>query len=143
MSGPPRNAKLAAYQSVAVHGSVANADRHGLVLMLMNGAVERMSAAIGCIERGESARKAALLHSAVTLIGELRGSLNLSEGGALAQNLSDLYDYMARRLLLANATNDPKRISEIVDLLSEIRGAWATIGPSVKQMGAIVATTVR
>ena len=128
MSAQNRNAKLAAYQSVAVHGGVANADRHGLVLMLMDGALERMSRAVGCIERGETARKAALLHSSVTLIAELRGSLNLAEGGALAQNL-----YMTRRLMLANATNDPKRITEVLDLLNEIRGAWAAIGPSIRQ----------
>jgi flagellar secretion chaperone FliS len=133
VSAQNRNAKLAAYQSVAVHGGVANADRHGLVLMLMDGALERMSRAVGCIERGETARKAALLHSSVTLIAELRGSLNLAEGGALAQNLNNLYDYMTRRLMLANATNDPKRISEVLDLLNEIRGAWAAIGPSIRQ----------
>jgi flagellar secretion chaperone FliS len=134
-----RNAKLAAYQSVAVHGGVANADRHGLVLMLMDGALERMNRAVSCIERGETARKAALLHSAVTLVAELRGCLNLAEGGALAQNLNNLYEYMTRRLMLANATNDPKRVTEVIDLLNEIRGAWAAIGPSIRQADAPLA----
>jgi flagellar secretion chaperone FliS len=133
VSGFARNAKLAAYHSVAVHGGVASADRHGLVQMLMDGAVERMSTALGCLERGEIARKSALLHSAITLIAELRGSLNMSEGGALAQNLSNLYEYMTRRLLLANASGNPKPISEVLDLLNEIRGAWTAIGPSVRQ----------
>jgi flagellar protein FliS len=136
VSGFARNAKLAAYQSVAVHGGVANADRHGLVMMLMDGAVERMSAALGCIERGELTRKAALLHNAVSILGELRGSLNVAEGGALAQNLRDLYDYMTRRLLLANASSNPKPINEVLDLLNEIRSAWVAIGPSVRQPAA-------
>jgi flagellar secretion chaperone FliS len=125
--------KLAAYQSVAVHGAVANADPHGLVLMLLNGALERMTTAIGCIERGQLARKAALLHSAVIIITELRGSLNLTEGGALAQNLSNLYEYMQRQLMMANAGNDVKRINEVMELLNQIRSAWAAIGPSVRQ----------
>ena len=43
---------------------------------------------------GETRRKAGLLHSAVILVAELRGSLNLQDGGPLAQNLNDLYDYM-------------------------------------------------
>jgi flagellar protein FliS len=141
VSGFARNAKLAAYHSVAVHGGVAYADRHGLVQMLMDGAVERMTKALGCIERGELARKSALLHSAVTILAELRGNLNLTEGGALAQNLSNLYEYMTRRLLLANANSNPKPISEVLDLLNEIRGAWTAIGPSVRQHAGVASGT--
>jgi flagellar secretion chaperone FliS len=141
VSGFARNAKLAAYQSVAVHGGVANADRHGLVQMLMDGASERMSTALGCIERGEVARRSALLHSTVVIFGELRGSLNMTEGGALAQNLSNLYDYMTRRLLLANASGDAKPVTEVMGLLNEIRGAWAAIGPSVRHSAAVASET--
>jgi flagellar secretion chaperone FliS len=126
-----RNAKLAAYQSNAVHGGVAAADPHGLVLMLMNAAVERLTTARGCIERREIVQKAKLLHSCVRIVGELRGTLNLSAGGAIAQNLSDLYEYMARRLLRANIDNDIACINEVLSLLGEIRSAWVAIGPEV------------
>src|SRR5579871_5503099 len=93
-----RNSKLAAYQSVSVHGAVAGANPHQLVLMLMDGILERLAMARACIERGDIARKAHLLHSCMTLIGELRGSLNMQQGGELARNLSDLYEYMARQV---------------------------------------------
>jgi flagellar protein FliS len=129
-----RNQKLAAYQSVSVHGGVAVSDPHGLVLMLMDGAVERMNTARGCMERGEVVRKAKLLHSCVTLIAELRGCLDMVRGGAIAQNLSDLYDYMMRQLLRANADNNPAFIAEVLSLLAEIRSAWIAIGPEVRQM---------
>jgi flagellar protein FliS len=128
-----RNAKLAAYQSNAVHGGVAAADPHGLVLMLMNAAVERLTTARGCIERREIVQKAKLLHSCVRIVGELRGTLNLSAGGAIAQNLSDLYEYMARRLLRANIENDIACINEVLSLLGEIRSAWVAIGPEVSR----------
>ena len=133
MSSFARNSSLAAYQSVSVHGGVANADPHRLVQMLMDATVERLSTARGCIERGEIARKAKLLHSCVTLVAELRGSLNLAEGGELAQNLNNLYDYMARTLLLANVQNDANRVSEVLGLMNEIRGAWIAIGPEVRK----------
>jgi len=129
-----RNSKLAAYQSVSVHGGVANADPHGLVLMLMDAAVERLNTARGCIERGETVRKAKLLHSCVSIIAELRGNLDLVKGGALAQNLSDLYDYMVRQILRANVDNNVGCITEVLSLLGEIRGAWVAIGPEVRQM---------
>ena len=92
VSGYERNAKLGAYQSVSAHGGVASDDPHRLVLMLMDGALDRMALARGFLERGEIARKSQVLHSCITIITELRGSLNLAQGGALAHNLSDLYE---------------------------------------------------
>lgn len=142
MTGYGTRSKLAAYQSVSVHGSLANADAHGLVQLLMDAVIERMNTARACIERGERVRKAKLLHSCVTLIAELRGSLNLEKGGELARNLSDLYEYMARRLILANLNSDVSVITEVMGLLGEIRGAWVAIGPEVRQMKAGVPPAV-
>ena len=133
MNAYSRNSKVAAYQSNAVHGGVAAADPHGLVLMLMSSAVERLTTARGCIERRETVQKAKLLHSCVRIIGELRGTLNVAEGGAIAENLSDLYDYMSRRLLRANVENNVACINEVLSLLGEIRSAWAAIGPQVRE----------
>ncbi len=142
MSSFARNSSLAAYHSVSVHGSVANADPHAMVQMLMDATAERLATARGCMERGEIARKAKLLHSCVTLIAELRGCLNMAEGGSLAQNLSALYDYMARQLLLANVENDVSKISEVLGLLNEIRGAWIAIGPEVRKVANLPKATV-
>ena len=133
MSAYGTKSKLAAYQSVSVHGGVSDADPHALVLMLMDGALERVTIARGCLDRGEIARKAQLLSSCTTIITELRGSLNLARGGALAQNLSELYDYMMRQLLRANADNNGEFLKEVASLLSEIRNAWLAIGPTVRQ----------
>lgn len=124
--------KLAAYRSVSAHGALADSHPHALVLTLFDAALERMSAARSCIERGDTRRKAGLLHSAVILIAELRGSLNLKRGGPLAQNLSNLYDYMMRRLIHANLNGDAAAVTEALSLLIEIRGAWAAIGPEVR-----------
>lgn len=135
-----KSAKLDAYRSISAHGAVAGADPHALVQMLMDAAMERMTSARACIERGEIARKAKLLHSAVVLVAELRGSLDLKKGGELAQNLSDLYDYMARRLIQANLSSDARAIAEVLGLLGEVRGAWVAIAPEVKQ-GAQVAAS--
>jgi flagellar secretion chaperone FliS len=141
LSAYGKNSKLAAYQSVSVHGGVSGADPHGLVLMLMDGALERLCLARSCLERGEIARKAQLLHSCVTVITELRGSLNLAQGGELAQNLSSLYEYMMRQLLRANVENNQELIREVIGLLGEIRGAWVAIGPEVRQPMAPTAGT--
>ena len=130
-----RNQKLAAYQSILAHGGVAAADPHRLVLMLMDGAVERLAIARSCMQRnqrGDIARKTRALTQCLRIVGELRGSLNLTEGGELAHNLSDLYSYMQRQLLRANAENSLRCVAEVASLLSEIRSAWIAIGPQVR-----------
>ena len=142
MSSYARNSKLAAYQSISVHGGVAGADPHGLVLMLMDGALERLAIARNCIERrgrGDVGRKAQLLSQCVSMIGELRGSLNQEQGGELARNLSDLYEYMTRQLLRANVDNNAGYIAEVQGLLGEIRSAWIAIGPEVRSGAAAAA----
>ena len=136
MNTQSQKSKLAAYRSISAQGAVAGADSHALVQMLMDAAVERMTSARACVERGEIALKAKLLHSAVVLIAELRGSLDLEKGGELAQNLSDLYEYMARRLIQANLASDVGAITEVLGLLGEVRSAWVAIGPEVKQVPA-------
>jgi flagellar protein FliS len=131
------NFKLAAYQSVSAHGGVANAEPHAMVLMLMDAAAERIATARGCIERGETARQARLLHSCVNILAELSGSLNMGEGGNLAKNLGDLYEYMIRTLLLANTQSDPVGIANVARLMDEIRSAWVAIGPEVRNTARV------
>jgi flagellar protein FliS len=127
MSLSMRSNKLAAYSSVAAHGGVAANDPHLLILMLMDGAIERMAMARGCLEAGDIGQKAALLQRVVQILGELRQSLDLERGGALALNLRELYDYMERQLLRANVENKTVFIDEVRSLLGEIRQAWQAV----------------
>jgi len=122
-----RPSSLAAYQSVATHGGVAAADPHRLIVMLMDGALERIATARGLMTHGGGAEKAQLLHRAVAIIDELRNSLNFKAGGALSHNLDALYEYMCTRLMQANAQNKPEWLDEVSRLLGEIRGAWLQI----------------
>lgn len=135
-----QQAKLATYRSVSAHG-VADADPHTLVLTVMDATIARIGAARACVERKETRRMASLLHSSVILIAELRGSLDLQKGGTLAQNLSDLYEYMTRRLMHANLNSDAAAMTEVLSLLGEIRGAWVAIGPQVRQQAPLPVTT--
>jgi flagellar secretion chaperone FliS len=123
----PYAAKLAAYSSASAHGGVAAADPHRLIVMLMDGALERIGAARGCIARGDTVEKARLLNRAVSIIGELRNCLDVNGGGQLAANLGELYDYMCRRLLKATSENRIEMLDEVSTLLQEIRGAWVSI----------------
>ncbi|HET7809721.1 MAG TPA: flagellar export chaperone FliS [Steroidobacteraceae bacterium] len=127
MSFPPNASKLAAYRSTSAHAGVAAADPHRLIVMLMDGALERIAAARGHMANGGAAEKAQLLQRAVAIIDELRNSLNLKAGGELSHNLDALYEYMCVRLTQANSANKPEWLDEVSRLLSEIRSAWLQI----------------
>jgi flagellar secretion chaperone FliS len=127
MTAYNRPSTLAAYQSVATHGGVAAGDPHRLIVMLMDGALERIARARGCIENGLIADKNQLLSAAVAIIDELRCSLDLNNGGPIAANLDDLYDYMCRQLIKANLNNRLATLDEVAHLLGEIRSAWIAL----------------
>jgi|SRR5690349_1091463 flagellar secretion chaperone FliS len=122
-----RPSSLAAYQSVATHGGVAAADPHRLILMLMDGALERLAKAKGCMQNNAVADKNKLISTAIAIIDELRVSLDLKAGGAIAANLDDLYDYMTRQLVKANLNNRIEIVDEVSHLLGEIRSAWIAL----------------
>ena len=127
MSAHSRTSTLGAYQSVAAHGGVAAADPHRLIVMLMDGALDRIAQARGCMEHGAAGDKNKLLSSATAILDELRFSLDLKAGGTIAANLDDLYDYLCRQLVKANLTNRTAILDEVTQLLNEIRSAWITL----------------
>ena len=128
MAFPPNASKLAAYRSTSAHAGVAAADPHRLIVMLMDGALERIAAARGLMSHaGGGGEKAQLLQRAVAIIDELRNSLNVKAGGAVAANLDALYEYMCMRLTQANASNKPEWLDEVSRLLNEVRSAWLQI----------------
>jgi flagellar protein FliS len=127
MSAYPSRSSLAAYRSVAAHSRVDASDPHGLIVMLLDGALERVASARGAMEHRETEAKNRLIHRAVAIVQELRASLNLKAGGQIAANMGDLYDYCGRQLVRANAENRPELLDEVGNLLREIRSAWIQI----------------
>lgn len=132
MPSAAQNRASSAYHSVSAHGGVAAADPHRLILMLMDGALERIAQARGRMEHKELAEKNRLLHTATSIVDELRSSLDLKTGGVIAANLDDLYDYMARQLIAANLQNKPEILDEVAHLLREIRSAWVLLPPEAR-----------
>jgi len=95
--------------------------------LLFKGAIDHLLAASGYIERKQIQEKTVRVSKAIAILDGLRSSLNIVEGGEIAQNLDDLYDYMQRQLVVANADNDVSIIDEVMGLLREIQEAWNSI----------------
>lgn len=125
-----------AYQQVRSHGGVESADAHGLISLLMDGAIERLIRARSHMERGEIAPKAELLTRCMDIISELRGSLDTKLDNPLVGQLGALYDYMGNRLLHANLHNDVIAVDEVHRLLKQLRDAWKQVPAEARTKAA-------
>ncbi len=119
-----------AYQQVRSHGGVESADPHGLITLLMDGALERMVKARAHMQRGETAAKGETISRCIEILGGLRDSLDPKADPAMVGRLDALYDYMSRRLLQANMRDDTTLIDEVSQLLQQVRDSWVQIGPA-------------
>ncbi len=123
--------KMKQYQAVGVETSIMDADPHRLIELLFRGALDSLSAAMGCIERGEIEQRNIHLNKAIQIVGGLRNFLDIEQGGELAQNLDKLYDYIEFRLFKANVHQDSDMVKECIDLLKSMSSAWTEIRPQV------------
>jgi flagellar protein FliS len=80
------------------------------------------------MENEDVVRKGELIGKAISIVGGLRDAV-IEDGGALAQNLDALYEYIANRLVVANLQNDMEVLQECMDLLTPIASAWDDIAP--------------
>jgi flagellar protein FliS len=120
------------YQQVSVGGSAMDASPHRLVQMLMEGALERIGLAKVSMKHNEIAIKGQSIGVAISIVAGLQGSLNKEAGGEIAETLSRLYDYMVRRLLVANCQNDVSILDEVSGLMIELKRGWDAMPDTCK-----------
>jgi flagellar secretion chaperone FliS len=112
------------YQQVSIQSSIMDASPHRLIQMLMEGVLEKIALAKGGLANNNIASKCENIGKAISIIDGLQASLNKEEGGELAENLDNLYDYMSRRLVVANLRNDGSILDEVASLMVEIKMGW-------------------
>lgn len=126
MNPMPRSALAGAaqYRKVGVQSDVETATPHKLIEMLLDGALSKLHLARGLMEQKQIAAKGEQISWALAIIDGLKAALDLTAGGEVAANLDALYDYLMRRLVVANLDNDVAVLDEVARLLNEIRLGW-------------------
>lgn len=99
-----------------------------LVLMLYDGALQFLRKALTGFELDDPAEANQTINNnlirAQDILSELNNTLNIAEGGQLAQTLRRLYEYMDDRLVESNLRKSPEGILDTLDRLTVLRDAW-------------------
>ena len=84
-----------------------------LVVWWFDGLIDTLPSAEGEIERKNIQEKCRALNRATSILCGLQDSLDFNKGSDLARNLSDLYEYMIRRVMFANLHNDVNALQAV------------------------------
>lgn len=114
-----------AYRTIGIETGVDAVDPLGLVVMLYDGAIQAIVRAERHLEAGEIEARGTYTSKAIDIVDQgLSASLDLRVGGSLAEGLWSLYEYMGRRLLVANLQGDAAIYAEVRTLLIDLRASW-------------------
>lgn len=98
-----------------------------LVVMLYDGALRFLQVTADATRRNDLAAKREAMSRSMAILAELQNTLNLKDGGEVAQSLDRLYTYITGRLVDANLKKDPAPIEEAIRILRPLRDAWAQV----------------
>lgn len=124
---------LSAYTQTNIESIVHEATPHKLIEMLFKGAKDALAQAMGAIERKDFEGKSKKISKATEIILNLQTYLDQEKGGEIAENLNELYTYMAKALIDANRTNDLDKLREISGLLDTVSEGWTSMPEEFKQ----------
>jgi flagellar secretion chaperone FliS len=120
-----RNKPWESYRKVATQ----TASPGQLVLMLYDGALGFLEKAMTGFAYQDPAMYNQTINNnilrAQAIIHEMNASLNLEAGGEVAANFRRLYNYLYRRLTIANRTKQKEPIEETMTRLRVLRDSWA------------------
>ena len=106
------------------NAQVNSASPEQILVLLYDAAIRDVKEAMGALEADDRMRKAKSLDHGVKVVTELLNSLRPEKAPEIAENLSNLYDFMIDRMIRSNSQNENCDLQAVLNLLSELRGAW-------------------
>ncbi len=119
----------AAYQQTGIK----TASKGKLIVMLYEGSMQHMNSALRLFdtERKLPVNSIEKFHNHVVkaqeIITELMVSLNMDDGGEIAQNLMALYRFFNKELMDISMSHDFEKLSDISKLVGELCESWRIV----------------
>lgn len=127
---------IKSYRKVSLDSEIAVASPHRIIQMMFDGALLRLAQSRYAIENNDVASKGVFINKAIGIINGLNSSLNMDDKDSVANNLSELYDFMLRRISEANVNNDASAIDDVIAIIKTIKEGWDAIPKEMHHMTA-------
>jgi flagellar secretion chaperone FliS len=129
----PHDAKRAYTES-----AVLTAPPERLVVMLYDGAIRFLNQSAVAMRAGNQRVFLDRVQRGEAIITELNLTLDMRQG-EVAERLRAIYQFCNVHLTAATVERDPRKIDDVVRLLSELREAWQQIAAAPPAAAAAVA----
>ena len=118
--------KIQTYRTIDTQGK----SQIELILQVYDGALGSLRQAKEKYAAGENNAGYELLEKTKKFVTHLYTTLNMEEGGEIAENLAKLYAYVISQICILEATKESSQIDDIITILSELREGWQGIKDS-------------
>lgn len=122
---------------------VKTANNEKLLLMLYKGCIKFLKLSKKSINEDDIEGANNYIIRSQDIIRELRDTLDMKKGGEIANNLSQLYDFMLRKLVEANINKDNEKIKIVENLMTELLDAWKQIANNQEQKAKVSQLNVK
>ncbi|MFW9763078.1 flagellar export chaperone FliS [Vibrio parahaemolyticus] len=116
------------YQQVDLDAQAAAANPHQLVIMLIDGLLDEIERIRGHLAAKRLAEKGAGINKCMNILIGLTSALDDENGGEIAENLRQLYDFCQVELYYASVQNDADRLMNVERVMGNIREGWMNFG---------------
>jgi flagellar protein FliS len=104
--------------------AVTQADPVKLVEMMYEGSIRFCRIALKGIEDNDPERAHHHIMRAYAVVAELMATLDFEQGGDIAKQLEQCYDYVLHLLKEADITKDPKHIEQVIAVIEPLLSTW-------------------
>lgn len=103
------------------------------VVLAYDGAIRFLLAARRAIDEGNIEARFINNKKAADIISYLMETLDLEQGGEVAENLQRLYFYMLRKLVEVDVKNSTEAVDDVIGHLKKLRASWEKLAKGSAQ----------
>ena len=116
------------YQQVDLDAQAASANPHQLVVMLIDGLLDEIERIRGHLAASRLEAKGVSINKCMNILIGLSSALDDENGGEIAENLRQLYDFCQIELYYTSVQNDATRLDNVERVMGNIREGWMNFG---------------
>lgn len=108
-----------------------------LIVMLYDEAIAGLRAAVAAIEAGEIEARCTATARVTEIVSQLYLSLDMEQGGEIAENLAQIYNLVICQMTQVNMANDARLAEQMIELLAPLRESWFGLDERIRGSVAI------